>query len=62
MPCKKKATPGTVQFNTLAAEIPENQENIKAQVQIRHDLLEPQKGLITRMSLIGCEVLKNHQD
>ena len=40
---RKKATPGTVQFDKLAAEIPEKQENIKAQVQFRHDLLESQK-------------------
>ena len=44
MPYKKKqATPGTVQFNKLIAELPEQQENIKAQVQFRHDLLESQK-------------------
>ena len=43
MPYKKEATPGTAQFNKLAAEIPEKQENIKAQVQFRHDLLESQK-------------------
>ena len=43
MPYKKEATPGTAQFNKLAAEIPEKQEKIKAQVQFRHDLLESQK-------------------
>ena len=45
MPYKRKqATPGTVQFNKLIAELPEKkQENIKAQVQFRHDLLESQK-------------------
>ena len=43
MPYKKKATPGTVHFNKLIAELPEKQENIKAQIQFRHDLLESQK-------------------
>ena len=43
MPYKKKAIPGTVQFNKLIAELPEKRENIKAQVQFRHDLLESQK-------------------
>ena len=45
MPYKKKATPGTVQLNKLIAELPEKQEKIKAQVQFRHDLLEPQKRI-----------------
>ena len=43
MPYKKKATPGTVQFNRLIVELPEKQENVKAQVQFRHDILESQK-------------------
>ena len=44
MPYKKKqAIPGTVQFNKLIAELPEQREKIKAQVQFRHDLLESQK-------------------
>ena len=42
MPYKKKqATPGTVQFNKLIAELTETRN--KAQVQFRHDLLESQK-------------------
>ena len=45
MPYKKKATPGTVQLNKLIAELPEKRENIKAQVQFRHDLLESQKRI-----------------
>ena len=40
---KKKAIPGTVQFNKLIAELPEQREKVKAQVQFRHDLLESQK-------------------
>ena len=40
---KKKAIPGTVQFNKLIAELPEKREKIKAQVQFRHDILESQK-------------------
>ena len=46
MPYKKKANPGTVQFNKLIAELSERRENIKAQVQFRHDLLESQKRVI----------------
>ena len=37
MPYKKKATPGTVQFNKLIAELPEKREKIKAQIGFRHD-------------------------
>ena len=40
---KKQSTPGTVQYNKLIAELPENREKIKALVQFRHDLLESQK-------------------
>ena len=43
MPYKKKAIPGSIQFNKLIAELPEKREKIKAQVQYRHDLLESQK-------------------
>ena len=43
MPCKKKANPGTVQLNKLIAELPEQRDKVKAQVQFRHDLLESQK-------------------
>ena len=43
MPYKKTAIPGTAQFNKLIAELPEKRENIKAQVQFRHDFLESQK-------------------
>ena len=43
MPYKKKATPGSIQFNKLIAELPEKREKIQAQVQFRHDLLESQK-------------------
>ena len=43
MPYKKKANPGTVQLNKLIAELPEQIEKVKAQVQFRHDLLESQK-------------------
>ena len=43
MPYKKKAIPGTVQFNKLIAELPEKRKKIKAQIEFRHDLLESQK-------------------
>ena len=43
MPYKKKATPGTVQFNKLIAELPEKREKIKAHIEFRHELLESQK-------------------
>ena len=40
---KKQTNPGTVQFNKLIPELPEQREKVKAQVQFRHGLLEPQK-------------------
>ena len=43
MPYKKKAIPGTGQFNKLISELPEKREKIKAQVEFRHDLVESQK-------------------
>ena len=44
MPYKKKqAIPGTVQFNKLIAELPEKRKKIKAQVEFRNDILEPQE-------------------
>ena len=42
---KKQATPGTVQYNKLIAELPEKREKIKAQIEFRHDLLESQKRI-----------------
>ena len=42
---KRKAIPGTVQFNKLIAELPEKREKIKAQVQFRHDILVSQKRI-----------------
>ena len=41
MAYKKTALPGSIQFNKLIDELP--QQKIKAQVQFRHDLLESQK-------------------
>ena len=43
MPYKKKAIPGTSQFNKLIAELPEKREKIKGQIEFRHELLESQK-------------------
>ena len=44
MPYKKKqAIPGTVQFSKLIAELPEKRKKIKAQVELRNDILESQK-------------------
>ena len=40
---KKQATPGTVQYNKLIAELPEKKEKIKAQIEFRNDILESQK-------------------
>ena len=40
---KKQATPGTVQYNKLIAELPAKREKIKTQIEFRHELLEPQK-------------------
>ena len=43
MPSKKKATPGTGQFNQLTAELPEKRKKIKTQIEFRNDILESQK-------------------
>ena len=43
MPYKKKAIPGTVQFNKLISELPEKREKIKGQIEFRNDILESQK-------------------
>ena len=40
---KKQATPGTVQYNKLIAELPEKREKLKARIEFRHELLESQK-------------------
>ena len=46
MPYKKKqASPGTVQFNKIIAEIPEKRENIKAQIEFKNNILESQKRI-----------------
>ena len=42
---KKEAIPSTVQFNELAAEIPEKRKKIRAQIEFRNDLLESQKRI-----------------
>ena len=39
---RKKAIPGTVQFNKLIAEISEKREKIKGQIEFRNDILESQ--------------------
>ena len=63
MPYKKKqAIHGTAQFNKLIAELQEKRENVKAQVQFRHDLLESQKRLITKTNSIDFKVLRNCLD
>ena len=45
MPYKKKATPGSIKFNKLIAELIGKREKIKAQIEFRHDILESQKGV-----------------
>ena len=45
MPYKKKTNPGTVQFNKLIAELPEKREKIKAQIEFRNNIIEPQKRI-----------------
>ena len=40
---KKQATPGTVQYNKLIAELPEKREKIKAQIEFRNNVIESQK-------------------
>ena len=45
MPYKKKAIPGTGQFNKLISELREKREKIKAQIEFRNDILESQKRI-----------------
>ena len=65
MPYKRKqAIPGTVQFNKSTAELPDKIQNIKAQVQFRHDLLESQKRVNYKSEfdrLQGAKI-KDYQD
>ena len=42
---KKQATPGTVQYNKLIAELPEKREKVKSQIEFRNNILEPQKRI-----------------
>ena len=42
---KKKAIPGSTQFNKLIAELPEKREKIKAQIEFRNDILESHKRI-----------------
>ena len=43
MPYKKKATPGSIQFNKLIDQLPEKREKIKAQLDFKDIVLESQK-------------------
>ena len=61
MPYKKKANPGTVQFNKLIAELPEQREKVKAQVQFRHDLIESQKQVNYKNEFDRLPGAKNYQ-
>ena len=61
MPYKKKANPGTAQFNELIAELPEQREKIKAQVQFRHDLIESQKRVNYKNEFDRLQGAKNCQ-
>ena len=46
MPYKKKQPiPGSVQLNKLIAELPEKREKIKAQIEFRNNIIEPQKRI-----------------
>ena len=58
---KKKAIPGTAQFNKMISELPEK-EKIQAHVKFRRGLVESQKELIIIMNLIDCKELNNNQD
>ena len=42
---KKQATPGTVQYNKLIAELPEKREKVKSQIEFRNNILESQKRI-----------------
>lgn len=41
MPCKKKATPGSIQFNKLIDQLPEKEIILKHN-EFKNDFLEPQ--------------------
>ena len=55
---KKKLQLGPIQANKLIAGIPEERETIKAQVQLRHDILEFQE-LVTKANSIDYKVLND---
>ena len=59
MAYKEKATPGTVHLNKRIFELPEKQENIKAQDQFRHDLLESQKRVNYKNEFDRLQSAKN---
>ena len=59
MAYKEKATPGTVHFKKRIFELPEKQENIKAQDQFRHDLLESQKRVNYKNEFDRLQSAKN---
>ena len=42
---KKQATPGTVQYNKLIAELPEKRKKVKSQIEFRNNILESQKRI-----------------
>ena len=40
---KEQPIPGSVQFNKLIAELPGKKENIKAHIEFKNGIIEPQK-------------------
>ena len=58
MPYKKKADPGTVQFNKFIAELPEKDRRLKHKLDLDMDFQNPRKGLITKTNSIGYKVPK----
>ena len=60
MPYKRKqAIPGPVHFDKLISELPEKRKQIKTHIQFRHNHLESQKKLITRMNSIVFKVQRS---
>ena len=62
MPYKKKATPGTVQFNKLISELPGKERILKHRLNSDMIFQDHKNGLITKANLIDSRGLRNYQD
>ena len=62
MPYKKKANPGTVQYNKLIAELPEKKGRLKLKLNLEMIFQNHRKGLITKTNSIGFKVQRKSVD